>query len=129
MNETDKIVFLSNDGFSQDLNGFAQALENYTIIIRKTLAEIRLDHFELFLDKFRSDIDSFAARVSIDNAGDLTSYVPRFGTFNQFLHIPCVIRFGNSKPFKGYFKPILFRKQFMQLKRFVNLRFERCLEK
>ncbi len=61
----------------------------------------------------------------IENTGDLTSYVPRFGTFNKFLYIPCVIRFGNPKPFKGYFKHSICRKQFMQLKMFVNLRFKR----
>lgn len=64
-------------------------------------------------------------RFSFDNTGDLTSYAPRFGTFNAFLHIPCIIRFGNPKPFKGYFMPSICRKQYMQLKTFVNLRFER----
>lgn len=63
--------------------------------------------------------------MNIDNADDLTSYVPRFGTFNLFLHIPCIIQFGNPKPFKGYFKPIFYRRCFMHLKTFVNLRFER----
>lgn len=57
--------------------------------------------------------------------GNLTSYVPRFGIQCQFLTLPLEELICNPRPFLGYFQPIFYRRCFMCLKTFLNLRFRR----
>lgn len=103
--------------------------------IEKAIAELQKDWavlisvvktnlFETRLFELKASYPELSFKMQ-NNTDDLSSFVPRFGVFNKFLALPLEKLFINPKPFKGYFKPMFYRRCFMQLKTFQNLRFER----
>ena len=69
------------------------------------------------------EISCFCEKYSKSIQHDRTSYVPRFGTFNQFLWINPKTIHDQIKPRQGYKSMIRYhRKSHMQLKTFQNIR-------
>lgn len=77
----------------------------------------------VLIEDIKTTLSGSFPHFELKASDDFTSFVPRFGVFNESLALPLEKLFANPKPFKGYFKPIFYRKCFMQLKTFQNLRF------
>lgn len=101
-----------------DFNTAVAAIDSAILQIKNAFLQSSISELKLMLD-------DFSFKLNRDNTGDLSSFAPRFGVFNESLALPLEKLFINPKSFKGYFKPIFHRRCFMCLKRFVNLRFKR----